>query len=223
VFEPYEPKGKVPAEFRDLDGFYVKHFATTMAMVINTKRLAEKNLPKPLAWEDLIKPIYKDEIALPSPIKSGTGMSILTTFVDAFGWNFVENLHANVRQYSDGGSGGAQMAAKGEVVIGLTFDTTAFGMKSTEGPIDVVYARITPNVMEGGGLVAGAKNAKEAKLFLDFMVSEEAARVLAPLVGATLHPGLGLIDLKSVSLWEMRRPVDATAFRREFQDRFLKQ
>jgi iron(III) transport system substrate-binding protein len=96
-------------------------------------------------------------------------------------------------------------------------------MKSTEGPIDVVYARITPNVMEGGGLVAGAKNAKEAKLFLDFMVSEEAARVLAPLVGATLHPGLGLIDLKSVSLWEMRRPVDATAFRREFQDRFLKQ
>lgn len=223
VFEPYMPKTTVAEAFRDPDGFYVKHFATTMAMVVNTKRLAEKGLAKPVAWEDLIKPAYKGEIALPSPIKSGTGMSILTTFLDAFGWNFIENLHANVRQYADGGSGGAQMAASGEVAIGLTFDTTAFALKSAGQPVEIVFARITPNVTEGGGLVAGAKNPREAKLFLDFMASEDAAKVLGPIVGATAHPGHGLVDLATVSLWTMRRPVDATAFRRDFQDRLLKQ
>lgn len=174
----------------------------------------------PLAWEDLIRPVYRGEISLPSPMRSGTGVAILTTFVDAFGWNFVENLHQNVRQYSDGGSGGAQLAATGEVAIGLTFDTTCHSLKSAGRPVEIVYGRITPNVMEGGGLVAGARNVEEAKLFLDFMASEEAARVLGRLVGATAYPGHGLVDLSSITLWTMRRPVDVAAFRRTFAERF---
>lgn len=221
VFEPYRPRGaNIPDQFRDPDDFYVKHFATIMCMVVNTPRLSDKKLPMPVAWEDLIRPVYKGEIALPSPLRSGTGVGILTTFVDAFGWNFVENLHENVRQYSDGGSGGAQMAATGEVAIGLTFDTTCHAFKSAGRPVEIVYGRITPNVMEGGGLVAGARNPTEAKLFLDFMVSEEAARVLGKLVGATAVGGQGLVDLSTVSLWSMRRPVDLDEFRRSFRDRF---
>jgi iron(III) transport system substrate-binding protein len=221
VFEPYRPRGaEIPEQFRDPDDFYVKHFATTMCMVVNTERLAEKKLPMPVAWEDLIRPVYKGEIALPSPLRSGTGVGILTTFVDAFGWPFVENLHQNVRQYSDGGSGGAQMAATGEVAVGLSFDTTCHRFKSAGRPVEIVYGRITPNVMEGGGLVAGAKNPEEAKLFLDFMVSEDAAKVLSTLVGATAVPGYGLVDLDSITLWTMRRPVDLDAFRRTFTERF---
>ncbi len=221
VFEPYRPRGaETPEQFRDPDDFYVLHFATTMCMVVNTQRLAEKSLPMPVAWEDLIRPAYRGEVSLPSPLRSGTGVGILTTFVDAFGWNFVENLHQNVRQYSDGGSGGAQLAATGEVAIGLTFDTTCHSLKSAGRPVEIVYGRITPNVMEGGGLVAGARNPAEAKLFLDFMASEEAAKVLSRLVGATAYPGHGLVDLRSITLWQMRRPVDQAAFRRSFAERF---
>ncbi len=223
VFEPYEPKGaKVAADFREPDGFYTRYFATTMCMVVNTKRLADKKLPMPTTWEDLIKPVYKKEVSLPSPLKSGTGGAILTTFVDAFGWPFVENLHENVYTYSDGGSGGAELAGNGEVTIGLSFDTTCFQIKSSGKPVEVVYGRITPNVSEGGGLVAGGPNPKEAKLFLDFMAGEDAAKVLGKLVGATAVPGYGLVDLGKISLWQMRRPVDIGAFRREFSTRILK-
>lgn len=221
VFEPYRPRGATIAEqFREPDDFYVMHFATTMCMLVNTRRLAERRLPMPVAWEDLIRPAYRGEISLPSPLRSGTGVAILTTFADAFGWNFIENLHANVRQYSDGGSGGAELAANGEVTIGLTFDTTCHAQKSAGRPVEIVYGRITPNVMEGGGLVAGARNRAEAELFLDFLASEAAARVLTNLVGATAVPGFGLVDLTQVSLWQMRRPVDVNAFRRTFAERF---
>ncbi len=146
------PKGsKIPPAFRDQDDFYNKYFATTMCMVVNKDRLAQKNLPMPTTWEDLIKPVYPKEISLPSPLKSGTGGAILTTFVDAFGWPFVENLNENVYQYSDGGSGGAaQLAGAGEVAIGLTFDTTCFETKAAGKPVEIVYGRITPNVTEGG-------------------------------------------------------------------------
>lgn len=223
VFEPYEPKdAKVAQNFRDADGFYTRYFATTMCMVVNTKRLADKKLPMPTTWEDLIKPAYKKEISLPSPLKSGTGGAILTTFVDAFGWPFVENLNENVYTYSDGGSGGAELAGNGEVTIGLSFDTTCYQIKSAGKPVEVVYGRITPNVSEGGGLVAGGPNPKEGKLFLDFMASEDAAKVLGKVVGATAVPGYGLVDLGKITLWQMRRPVDINAFRREFAARFVK-
>lgn len=224
VFEPYEPKNsKVDEGFSDPDGFYTRYFATTMCMVVNSQRLAEKKLPMPVSWEDLLKPQYKKEISLPSPLKSGTGGAILTTFVDAFGWNFVENLNENVYQYSDGGSGGANLAASGEVAIGLSFDTTCYALKSSGRPVEIVYGRLTPNVTEGGGLVAGGPNPEEGKLFLDFMASEEAAKVLSKLVGATAVPGHGLVDLRQITLWQMRRPVDMNAFRREFATRILKQ
>lgn len=224
VFEPYAPKGsKILPAFRDEDGFYSKYFATTMCMVVNKERLSQKGLPMPATWEDLIKPVYRKEISLPSPLKSGTGGAILTTFVDAFGWPFVENLNENVYQYSDGGSGGAQLAGAGEVAIGLTFDTTCFETKASGKPVEIVYGRITPNVTEGGGLVAGGPNPAEAKIFLDFMASDDAAAVLGKVVGATAVPGHGLVDLKQITLWQVRRPVDMTEFRREFANRILKQ
>lgn len=224
VFEPYAPKdSKIAPAFRDPDDFYNKYFATTMCMVVNKDRLVQKKLPMPTTWEDLIKPVYAKEIALPSPLKSGTGGAILTTFVDAFGWPFVENLNENVYQYSDGGSGGAALAGAGEVAIGLTFDTTCFETKSSGKPVEIVYGRITPNVSEGGGLVAGGPNPAEGKIFLDFMASEEAAQVLGKVVGATAVPGHGLVDLNEITLWQMRRPVDIAAFRREFASRILKQ
>lgn len=223
VFEPYAPTDSaLRASFREPDDFYSKYFATTMCMVVNTERLAQKQLPMPTTWEDLIKPVYKNEISLPSPMQSGTGGAILTTFVDAFGWQFVENLNENVYQYSDGGSGGAQLAGTGEVTIGLSYDTTCYATKSSGRPVEVVFGRITPNVTEGGGLVAGAPHPEEAKLFLDWMASAEAAEILGSMVGATAVPGYGLVNIDEVSPWTMRRPVDLEAFRREFADRFLK-
>lgn len=224
VFEPYEPaNSKISADFRQPDGFYNKYFATTMCMIVNTKRLADKNLPMPTTWEDLIKPVYHNEISMPSPLKSGTGGSILTTFVDAFGWPFVENVNENVFKYSDGGSGGAELAAAGEVTIGLSFDTTCFEQKSSGKPVEVVYGRITPNITEGGGLVAGAPHPEEAKVFLDFMASDDAAAVLGKVVGSTAVPGHGLVDLSKITLWKMRRPVSMDDFRKEFSSRILKQ
>ncbi|PWL16415.1 hypothetical protein DKP76_17690 [Falsochrobactrum shanghaiense] len=224
VFEPYEPKESLIGEqFTHPDNFYNKHFATTMCMLVNTDRLAEKNLPMPKAWEDLVKPVYKNEISLPSPLKSGTGGAILTTFADAFGWPYIENLNENVFKYSDGGSGGADLAASGEVAIGLSFDTTCFERKSSGHPVEVVYGGITPNVTEGGGLVAGGPNPDEAQLFLDFMASKEAAEVLGKIVGATAVPGYGLVDLSTITLWDMRRPVNIDEFRTEFTTRILKQ
>lgn len=86
VFASDRPLGaEIPEQFRDPDDFFVLHFATTMCVLVITERLAERNLLMPVSWEDLIRPVYRGEISLPSPLRSATGVGILTTFVDAFG------------------------------------------------------------------------------------------------------------------------------------------
>ncbi|MCK6452007.1 MAG: extracellular solute-binding protein [Alphaproteobacteria bacterium] len=221
VLEPYEPKNvRVPDNFRDPDGFWTAHNATVMAMAVNTKLLKEKNLPMPSTWEDLTKPVYKGAISVAAATKSGTGLSIATTMYDAYGWDFLDKLHANVFQYQSSGSAPARQAAAGEVVIGLTYDTAIVQQVRAGQPIEMVYGGLSPNVLEGAGLVAKGPNPKEGTLFMDFLFGPEAGKAFAPFVGIGAAPGVTNVDLDKVKMWRMKKPVDAEVFKREWAARY---
>lgn len=223
VFEPYEPKGsKIPDEFRDPDGFWTAHNGTIMAMGVNTKLLKEKNLPMPTSWEDLGKPAYKGTISVASATKSGTGLSIMSTLYDAYGWDYLDKLHANVFQYSPSGSTPVRMAASGEVVIGLTYDIAIVQQIRAGQPIEIVYGGMSPNILEGAGLVAKGPNPKEAKLFLDWLFSPEAGEIWRPFVGIGVSPGVSNVDTSKVKMWKMKKPLDAEAFKREWAAKYEK-
>jgi iron(III) transport system substrate-binding protein len=221
ALEPYEPKDSpIGDAFKDPDGFWVAHNATVMGLAVNIKRLKEENLPMPTTWEDLIKPVYKGQITIAAPTKSGTGYSIMSTLVDAFGWNFIDNLHQNIFQYNESGSAAARQAGRGETVIGLSYDTALLQQVRAGVGVEMVIGRISPNVLEGGGLLAGAPHPTEAKLFLDWLFSEKAAEVFGPSVGAAAVQGYGSVDMSKVHLWKMRRPVDANEFKRQWAAKY---
>lgn len=223
VLEPYLPKNtKIAAAFKDEDGFYMGHNATIMAMAVNIKLLKEKKLPMPTSWEDLIKPVYKGQITIAAPTKSGTGLSIISTLVDAFGWNYIDNLHQNIFQYNSSGSAAARQTGRGETVIGLSYDTAILQQVNSGVPVEMVIGRLSPNVIEGGGLLVGAPHPKEAKIFLDWLFGDEGAKVFAPHVGIGAVPGYGNVDLSKVHLWKMRRPLDANAFKRKWAAKYEK-
>ncbi len=223
VLEPYEPKNtRISEEFKDEDGFYMGHNATIMAMAVNTKLLKEKKLPMPTSWEDLIKPVYKGQITVAAPTKSGTGLSIFSTMLDMYGWNFIDNLHQNIFQYNSSGSAAARQTGRGETVIGLSYDTAILQQVQAGVPVKLVIGRLSPNIIEGGGLLAGAPHPKEAKIFLDWLFGDEGAKVFAPHVGIGAVPGVGNIDVTKVHLWKMRRPLDANAFKREWAGKYEK-
>jgi len=223
VLEPYEPKkSPVLEEFRDPDGFYLNHNATLMGMAVNTKMLKERKLPMPVTWEDLIKPVYKGQVSIAAPTKSGTGLSIFSTMADAFGWNFIDNLHQNIFAYQSSGSAAARMCGRGEIVIGLSYDTAILQQVRAGVPVEMVIGRISPNVKEGGGLLVGAPHPKEARIFMDWLFSEAAAKIFAPEIGIGAIPGYGNIDVAKVYLWKMRRPLDATAFKRQWASKYEK-
>jgi iron(III) transport system substrate-binding protein len=223
VLEPYEPNGLAISDgFRDSDGFYMGHDATIMAMAVNTSVLKQRNLPRPSDWTDLIKPVYKGQVSVASPTKSGTGLTIFATFLDMYGWNYIDNLHKNIFQYADGGSAPVRQAVSGEIAIALSYDQAILQQLVPGSPIEMVTGSISPNVIEGAGLISGAPNAAEGKVFLDWLLSKTGAAVLGPQLGISAVPGYGQIDQSSVYLWEMRRPLDADAFIRKWSETYEK-
>ena len=223
VLEPYMPKNtKIGDAFKDEDSFYMGHNATIMGMAVNIKLLKEKKLPMPTSWEDLIKPVYKGQITVAAPTKSGTGLSIFSTMLDMYGWNFIDNLHQNIFQYNSSGSAAARQTGRGETVIGLSYDTAILQQVQAGMPVKLVIGRLSPNIIEGGGLLVGAPHPKEAKIFLDWLFGDGGAKVFAPHVGIGAVPGVGSIDVTKVHLWKMRRPLDANAFKRKWAAKYEK-
>ncbi len=223
VFEPYEPRGaRLPEGFRDPDGFWTAHNATIMAMAVNAKLLHEKKLPKPATWEDLTKPVYKGMVTMPAATKSGTGYAIAVTLYDAYGWDYLDRLHANIFQYQSSGSAPARAAAAGEVAIGLTYDTAVVQQIRAGQPIEMVYGGMSPNVLEGAGLVAKGPNPKAGKLFMDFLFGPEAGKAFAPFVGIGAVPGVANVDVAKVKMWKLTKPIDAEAFKRDWAARYEK-
>jgi iron(III) transport system substrate-binding protein len=144
------------------------------------------------------------------------------TMYDAFGWEFLDKLHANIFQYQSSGSAPARAAAAGEVAIGLTYDTAVIQQIRAGQPIEMVYGGLSPNVLEGAGLVAKGPNPKEGKLFLDFLFGPVAGKVFAPFVGIGVAPGVSNVDLKKVKMWKMKKPIDAETFKRDWAARYEK-
>ena len=93
------------------------------AIIVDAEALAEKGLPTPTSYEDLLKPEYKGLICMPSPKSSGTGYMFLKSLVNEMGeeeaFEYFEKLNENIYAYTSSGSGPVNALFNKEAVIGL--------------------------------------------------------------------------------------------------------
>ena len=196
MLESYSPPGvdKVNPQFRDPQG---RWFATTgylAAFCVNTEVLKAKNLPMPASWQDLLNPVYKDQLIMPNPASSGTGYlqisSILQMKGEEEGWKFLHALDKNMGQYIKSGSKPCKLTRVGEYAVGASF---AFvGVKSIqEGyPIKVVIPSEGAGYeIEVSGLMKTSSNKADAKRFLDWLLTPEAARLYGERAAMSSVPG----------------------------------
>ena len=93
------------------------------SIVINKKVLEENNLELPHTYDDLLKPCYKNLIAMPDPKSSGTGFFFLKSLVNEMGeeeaFYYIDRLSENIKQFTESGSGPIKLLKQGEIGIGL--------------------------------------------------------------------------------------------------------
>ena len=89
------------------------------AIIVNRQILDKYGLEAPTCYEDLLKPEYKDLIAMPDPKSSGTGYFFYKSWVNSMGTDgalaYVDQLYGNLKQLTESGSGPIKMLKQGEV------------------------------------------------------------------------------------------------------------
>ncbi len=86
--------------FKDPHGFYAVCRFPVMVIGYNS----DTNLPLPNSFADLTKPIYKDKLAMPNPLESGTAFTAVALLSKKLGWDYFRKLRGNGILVSGGNS-----------------------------------------------------------------------------------------------------------------------
>ncbi len=153
-------------------------YAGALGFAYNTELLAKNSLPAPTCWKDLAKEIYRGNIQTGNPNYSGTAFTMLATLVQLFGeeeaFSFMGKLNQNVVSYTKVGSAPVKAAARGEVLIGISFMHDAVTQKIEGFPL-VIVAPCEGTGYEIGAvsIVKGNHNDALAQAFVEFALTPE--------------------------------------------------
>jgi iron(III) transport system substrate-binding protein len=220
----YKPKGweKIPANFKDPNGYWTAIDLYAAALVPNTKVLEQKNLPMPKGWNDLLNPVYKGMLIMPNPASSGTGFlqvaSLLVLMDPDYknkpieqnkAWDFLKELDKNMGQYIKSGSKPAKLTAAGEYAVGCSFAFVYSSLKKKGFPVALVMPQEGAGFeLEANALLKGAKNEAAAKKFLDWAISKSAMEEYAKFKLGVTYPGIqGPKDLPALETIKLA-PMD---------------
>jgi iron(III) transport system substrate-binding protein len=206
MIKPYKPAGwdKIPAHFKDPNGYWTAIDLYAAAFVINTKVMAEKNLPTPKGWNDLLNPAYKNLLIMPNPASSGTGFLQVASLLEMLdpdyktksvednkAWDFLKKLDKNMGQYIKSGSKPAKLTAAGEYAIGCSFAFVYSSLKKKGFPVVMVLPEEGAGYeLEANALLEGARNEAAAKKFLDWAISKSAMEGYAKFKLGVTYPGI---------------------------------
>ncbi|MBM3524915.1 MAG: ABC transporter substrate-binding protein [Alphaproteobacteria bacterium] len=154
-------------------------YAGALGFGFNTEQLAKKNLPEPKCWADLTKPEFKGEVQVANPHSSGTSYTLVATMVQLLGeqggFDYLKKLNLNINQYTKSGAAPIVAAGRGETLIGIVFMHDAITQAVRNFPIKTVApCEGTGYEIGSMSIIAGARNAENAKKFYDWALSPEA-------------------------------------------------
>ena len=184
AFEAYKPLNAetiIPDALRlDNDWLATPYDWSFFAIIYDT----EASTPEPRSLAELANPAYQKKIILMDPRTSTPGTGFVAWTLAAFGeacGDFWRALKPNILTMAPSWSTGYGLFTSGEAPLVISYITSpAYHIEYGEGErfraarFDGGY----PVQIEGAAIVRGAKNADNAKLFLDFLITEEAQAVL---------------------------------------------
>jgi iron(III) transport system substrate-binding protein len=159
----------------DVDRTYFGSKLITTGIAVNTAAKL-----RPASWADLVKPEYKGQVAMPSPLYSGAAAIMLGTMATRgdLGWTYFEKLKAADAVAVRGNGAVLNAVANGEKSYGVVVDFMAFNAKAKGSPIDFVFpAEGLPAVTEPVAILKTAQNPAAARAFVDFVLSDEGQKL----------------------------------------------
>lgn len=153
-----------------------------LVIFYNEPVLQQDGLDIPQNYEDLLDPQYEGKILMPHPGTSGTAFSAITTWLQIYGeeegWDYIRKLAQNVDQFTRSGRAPQNLVAQGEYPIGIGFFDAVYYLGVEGFPIKAVFPVPLFGEPFSAQVVRGARNEERAKLFFDYLLTDEAQQVL---------------------------------------------
>ena len=203
LFMTYVAAGndKLVEAYQNPDGMITNYIlGGSCVLIVNEELEAELGL-NITSYADLLDPKLKGQIASADPNASSSAFAHLSNILLAMGdgecpyeseaaWNYVAKLIEQLDgAYTSGSSAVYKGVTNGEYVVGLTYEVGAVGyiangaqgVRAVYPPEGVCWTPV------GSAIVNGAKNVETAKLFMDWLISEECQKNMAQAEGSVLR------------------------------------
>ncbi len=143
-------------------------------IIINNKVIEENNLPVPESYEDLLDPVYKNLISMPSPASSGTGYMFLRQLTNEWGedeaFAYFEKLTDNILQYTSSGSGPVNALIQEEVAVGLGMTSQAVTEINDGVDLSILFFEEgSPFSMYGNAILKGSADREIVREVFDYL------------------------------------------------------
>lgn len=187
---------------RNIAGKLTPFVTNGSVILVNNEKIGEIEVT---GYASLLNPELKGRIASGDPASSSSAFNQLTNMLKAMGgdyesdegWDFVsalvENLDGKVIESSSGVTKGV---ADGEYPVGLTYESVSVIQVEAGAPVTIVYPEEgTVFLNNSAQIIKGAKNIENAKLFIDYITSQEVQDGLGTqLTSRALREGAATAD-----------------------------
>lgn len=182
LFEQYSSPelASIEPAMLDAKGYNTPFAASLMVIMSNAAQVKPEDAPK--KWTDLAAPQWKGKVVHADPSKSSSSLAALNTWLMIYGrgeaaWKVVEDMTANMNIVLKS-SLVFQQVGRGEYPLGVTYEEAAFNYVLAD-TANIIYPEDgTLAQPEGMFLIRGATNPAAARLFSDYLLSEEAQKKL---------------------------------------------
>lgn len=158
---------------------YAPWYRLSGGIIVDVEALADKNLPAPTSYDDLLKPEYKGLISMPSPKSSSTGYIFLLNMVNERGeeaaFAYFDQLAENMsgQGFTTSGSGPVKALLTGEAAIGLGITYQAVELINEGSNFEIIFfAEGAPYTTGGSAVIAGRETDADIMKVFDYIVSD---------------------------------------------------
>jgi iron(III) transport system substrate-binding protein len=171
-----------PIPLKDKDGFWVGTTLEPYGLVYHPKKIQRLGVPDLKEWDDLLNPKLRGEVAQCAPTRSSSSNAtyevILSMYGEDKGWDWLKKLGGNTGLFTARSRDVPTVVAKGEYAAGFAVPSYMAFEEKLAG-FDIKFAApknafVTPEPM---AIVAGARNPKAARAFIEFLLTERGQRI----------------------------------------------